>query len=165
MQESRSESTAILCERIERPSPGATFEDHVDYLLRCRRMAERYAIARIKEMAESPIECIAALYLWDWSSGDNRVRLFLQKQIGKYRVDFAVEYGDVKIVIECDGHEFHEKTKEQAARDKKRDRYLASQGYTVLRYTGSEIVKNPAQIIDDIMPLIDPDIAELLREE
>jgi uncharacterized protein DUF559 len=43
------------------------------------------------------------------------------------------------VVVECDGHDFHEKTKEQAARDKSRDRDMLAQGYRVLRFTGSEI--------------------------
>jgi hypothetical protein len=43
------------------------------------------------------------------------------------------------IIIECDGHDFHERTKAQAARDKKRDRILQSIGYNVFRFTGSEI--------------------------
>ena len=66
-----------------------------------------------------------------------------QFQIGQYRVDFAIliicTEGELRIVIECDGHDFHEKTKEQAAHDKARDRYLTDEGYRVLRFTGSEI--------------------------
>lgn len=64
-----------------------------------------------------------------------------------YRVDFfvVVNYKN-KIkgyVIECDGHEFHEKTKEQARRDKQRDRDLMTIGHPVMRFTGSEIYDNP----------------------
>jgi very-short-patch-repair endonuclease len=44
-----------------------------------------------------------------------------------------------KFVVECDGHEFHEKTKEQAAQDKRRDRTLQSLGFKVFRFTGMEI--------------------------
>jgi very-short-patch-repair endonuclease len=46
------------------------------------------------------------------------------------------------VVIECDGHDFHEKSKEQVQRDKKRDRDLQLAGYRVIRFTGSEIFKN-----------------------
>src|SRR5262245_20625294 len=49
-----------------------------------------------------------------------------QVQIGSCRVDLLVSasFGSkcIKIVIECDGHEFHERTKMQASRDKRRDR-------------------------------------------
>ncbi len=43
------------------------------------------------------------------------------------------------LILECDGHDFHEKTKEQAAKDKRRDRELQHLGYRVFRFTGSEI--------------------------
>jgi hypothetical protein len=64
-----------------------------------------------------------------------------------YRVDFlfAAKTNAIKPVlfaVECDGHDFHEKTKDQAARDKQRDRELLGLGVTVLRYTGSEIHAN-----------------------
>ena len=44
-----------------------------------------------------------------------------------------------KIIVECDGHDFHERTKEQAAKDKRRDRELQRLGYKVYRFTGKEI--------------------------
>jgi very-short-patch-repair endonuclease len=72
----------------------------------------------------------------------------------KYRIDFALfsEKVDLPIFVECDGHDFHERTKEQAARDRSKDRAIQSAGYTVLRFTGSEIYRAPErcalQIID-----------------
>ena len=72
-----------------------------------------------------------------------------QQQIGDYRVDFYIEYLTLcdgktsKVIVECDGHDFHEKTKEQAQKDKKRDRVLQSYGYSVFRFTGSEIWSDP----------------------
>lgn len=79
-----------------------------------------------------------------------------QTKIGEYRVDFLLQYRTIipkienhkitrdfesckQLVIECDRHEFHEKTKEQAKRDKERDRKMQSFGFLVFRYTGSEI--------------------------
>lgn len=96
--------------------------------------------------------------------------IHIQYEIGKYNVDFMLdtEITDKenpykvnnisKIVIECDGHEFHEKTKEQAKRDKERDRYLVSQGYKVLHYTGSEIYNNFDNIREEISILVANDI-------
>jgi Protein of unknown function (DUF559) len=43
------------------------------------------------------------------------------------------------VIIECDGHAFHEKTPNQAQRDKERDRNLQKLGYKVFHYTGREI--------------------------
>src|SRR5262245_34455764 len=56
-------------------------------------------------------------------------------------VDFIVStsFGAeaIRIVVECDGHDYHEKTKWQASRDKRRDRILQRLGYRVFRFTGS----------------------------
>ena len=66
----------------------------------------------------------------------------------KYRVDILAEchWGEKisYVVVECDGHNFHEKTKEQAAKDKARDRDFQSIGLPVIHFTGSEIF-NKAQ--------------------
>lgn len=57
---------------------------------------------------------------------DSLISIYSQYPIDKYRADFSIFAGlnafnfIKKIVVECDGHDFHEKTKEQAARDKKR---------------------------------------------
>ena len=84
------------------------------------------------------------------------LQLYSQVQISDYRVDFLLrmslaEGASVNFVIECDGHEFHERTKEQAARDRARDRKLQSLGYTVFRFTGSEIWRSPANCAYEIM--------------
>ena len=36
-----------------------------------------------------------------------------------------------QVVVECDGHDFHERTKEQAANDRERDRGLQGLGFSV----------------------------------
>lgn len=120
----------------------------------------------------TPIEKIALLQL-------RIVQLFYgvyyfliipQCKIKDYRVDFLIEYSlpDQKkklVVIECDGHAFHEKTKEQASKDKKRDRELQKLEMTVLRYSGSDIVNNPEMIMDDLTEILGaPDWAKPKQE-
>jgi very-short-patch-repair endonuclease len=70
-----------------------------------------------------------------------------------YRLDFALvarsNRGDGSIVyvdLELDGHDFHERTKEQAERDKKRDRDLQSIGWQVARFTGSQVYRDPIAV-------------------
>ena len=41
--------------------------------------------------------------------------------------------------IECDGHNYHERTKEQAKNDRTKDRNFMKEGLQLIRYTGSEI--------------------------
>jgi very-short-patch-repair endonuclease len=76
-----------------------------------------------------------------------KLKIETQALVLDWPVDFLLtvksEYGLVsRLVIECDGHEFHERTKEQAKRDRSRDRRLQDAGLTVYRFTGSEIYRN-----------------------
>lgn len=114
------------------------------------------SLVKIRE-CESPIEQIFALYFLKAANetgfADNAFLLFKPQKLisvtgGKvYRVDFMIQaqiYGKwVSLIVECDGHDYHERTKEQAAADKQRDRLLKAAGYEVIRFTGSEICKNP----------------------
>lgn len=74
------------------------------------------------------------------------------------RADFCVmaksPYGHANVVIECDGYDFHERTKEQAERDRARDRELASLGYTVFRFLGSEIYRSPYECADQVLNFV-----------
>lgn len=54
------------------------------------------------------------------------------------------------LAIECDGHDFHEKTKAQAIRDKSRDRTLLINGIPSMRFTGSEIWKDPFACVSEV---------------
>ena len=49
----------------------------------------------------------------------------------------------IKLIVECDGHEFHEKTKDQVEKRNKRDYNLKMQGFDILHFSGSEIYKDP----------------------
>lgn len=78
----------------------------------------------------------------------NQLRVQKQVNVGPYTADFIISVEDEtstlpKIDFECDGHDFHERTKEQAEHDKKRDRYFQQNGYIVFRYTGREIWRDP----------------------
>jgi very-short-patch-repair endonuclease len=75
-----------------------------------------------------------------------------QAQLEDWRVDFlihALDWRDRRklkwrrLIVECDGHDFHERTKEQAKRDRSRDRTAHLEGYDCFRFTGSEIWKDP----------------------
>ena len=49
----------------------------------------------------------------------------------------------VSLLVECDGHAYHDRTPEQAARDRQRDRSLKLTDYEVIRFTASEITSDP----------------------
>jgi very-short-patch-repair endonuclease len=75
-----------------------------------------------------------------------------------YNVDFLVSKRDgpsIRIAIELDGHEFHERTQTQAGRDKSRERAIVSAGLPLLRFTGSEVFNNPRGVIDEVVAYFD----------
>ena len=55
------------------------------------------------------------------------------------RIDFKYIEKPFVIFIECDGHDFHERTAYQATRDRRKDRLIQSVGIPILRFTGAEI--------------------------
>ena len=73
-----------------------------------------------------------------------------QHPIGCYRVDFAIYARQMRLVVEVDGHEWHEKTKEQASKDKRRDRDLQQEGWAVFHFTGSDVWRDPFGCCDVI---------------
>jgi len=77
-----------------------------------------------------------------------------QYKIGSYRADVAIISHGHKIVIEADGHEFHERTKEQAQHDKQRDREMQTLGWRVMRFTGSEVWKDPVGCAVQVLNLL-----------
>lgn len=90
--------------------------------------------------------------------GDGFV-VYPQFNVPPYRLDFAVvatDGGDRprKVDVEVDGHEFHERTKEQAAHDKARDRLLQSRDWKVLRFTGSEVFQDAALCVHEALTAV-----------
>ena len=79
----------------------------------------------------------------------------------KYRLDFhivpeyqlrqraeAVGVKVPKLGVELDGHDFHERTKEQVTYRNQRDRDLAADGWTVLHFSGSELYRDPTSCVN-----------------
>lgn len=79
-----------------------------------------------------------------------------QHSIADYHADFFV-VGYVQgnrvrsVAVEVDGHEFHERTKEQAKRDRERDRTMQKYGFVVFRYTGSELYADPIKCAMEVV--------------
>jgi REase_MTES_1575 len=63
----------------------------------------------------------------------------------------ATAIPEVSLAIECDGHQWHERTKQQAAYDRARDRALLRSGFTTVRFTGSEINRDPNQCARELL--------------
>lgn len=70
-----------------------------------------------------------------------------QVPCGRYRIDLALPR--YRIAIECDGKAYHS-SRSQKAHDRKKDRFLRDHGWTVLRFTGSQINGKMAYVIRKI---------------
>lgn len=100
-------------------------------------------------------------------SAAGNVWIIPQHKVGNFTVDFMLYAGDrlggwVFVALECDGHDFHERTKEQAAHDRSRDRILAGMGVVTLRFTGSEIWQDARQCVLHIADVVTLKIEERL---
>ena len=67
-----------------------------------------------------------------------------QAQIGKYFVDFVCY--EKKLIIEIDGGQHFEN-----ADDKARDKWLASQGFTILRFWNNVVMENREVVVEKIL--------------
>jgi len=92
-----------------------------------------------------------------WDVG---LQIIPEHKVGVYRVDFMLQYHPFPqcqvpqpVVVELDGHAFHDKDKVQRAYEKARDRFLVKEGYRVLHYTGSEVVKDPYKVAFEAIQL------------
>lgn len=115
----------------------STFAEQLRTMNQQAYKAQQEASQRLCETQQSvkgsPIE--EAFYA-EWCLMYPQVELKRQYPIGKYRVDFA--HLATHLVIELDGHKTHSSRKDRT-RDYQRQRVIEDEGWTFLRFTGSEI--------------------------
>jgi very-short-patch-repair endonuclease len=89
------------------------------------------------------------------------IYIWPQYKVGKYKVDFLVYQNGIgpedilsPVIVELDGHQFHDKDKHQRSYEKARDRYFVKQGYKVVHYTGSDVVKDPFKVAHEVLSMV-----------
>jgi very-short-patch-repair endonuclease len=120
-------------------------------------------------VSRSPIEVQFASLLTTagWSSEPEDSRIIWRKgefygssqvpmtiEARSIRADFVFAWNEsnqVVLVVELDGHEFHERTKDQALGDRTKDRQVQLRGHMMLRFTGREIVSYGDRCMHDLM--------------
>lgn len=90
------------------------------------------------------------------ANGDIHLLITPQFQWKEFRIDFRLQTYDFPdpIFVECDGHDFHERAKEQAERDRSSDRAVQAAGIPILRFTGREIWRDPAHVGAEILDFL-----------
>lgn len=113
---------------------------------------DREGLVHVSENVVAPLDY--------WGSG---CHIISQYEIGPYKIDFKVSYqtyifikGNAEcrvnnVLVECDGHEFHDKNESQRRYEKKRDRFLVNQGYKIFHFIGKEIIDDPLSVASEIL--------------
>lgn len=96
------------------------------------------------QRVDSPLEqdLLAAIFGWIEHHDAHYAAVATQVPVGPYRADIAIAVGDRCLIVEADGESFHN-SREAVRRDKRRDRYFALEGHSVMRFTGDEIRRDP----------------------
>lgn len=124
----------------------------------------RYRLDRPNAFNDAPLESpLEAIFLVWWHATvfmNVKYDLVAQHEIEcggeRFRADFALwpmelsRRNEIPLLVELDGHSFHEKTPEQVATRNSRDRTLQLAGYTVLHFSYREMTTNPIQCINDV---------------
>lgn len=126
---------------------------------------QRYPVTAHPDGKHSPLFVDVDTERGSWVSFTQQQHICLDKQM--FRADFffmrLVEDAEAQrlnvarsVVVEVDGHDFHERTKEQARKDRKRDRLMLRNGLYVLRYTGSEVFRDADAVVTEIRHFVMP---------
>jgi hypothetical protein len=118
-----------------------------DYpLSRSRAARVSAALVLADARSESPLETRARLVLTRAGLPPEVLQLNVFDRDGQWiaRVDMA--WPSRRVIIEVDGREHHE-TPEAVLRDRDKQNRLAGAGWTLLRFTWSDIVRQPAYVI------------------
>jgi len=119
-----------------------------------RRSDQQAYFEDMMERCESPIE--RSFWSASYRTLDRYGFYRPQAVVAAFRLDFGLTIHttpEIKIGVECDGLDFHTRP-EQVARDKRRDRLLVVRGWTVIRFTGSEIYADAERCVGEVENIV-----------
>jgi len=109
--------------------------------------------------SEDACSCMRGVIYYEWLSLDKTPHVVLQAGFPDVRIDgrsvrvdllaFLPAKPNKKLVIECDGFQFHG-SQEAFTRDRKRDRALGALSLQVLRFSGSEIYQDAPRTAQEL---------------
>lgn len=70
-----------------------------------------------------------------------------------FRADFVVRLPDIKIAVELDSF-IHHSSPQALLRDRKRQRLFQKDGWIVIRFSGSEVWRNPESCVEELIEII-----------
>ena len=90
------------------------------------------------------IKCSNKRYKTDFFYTNEESKILAEEQ------GFQYPYSDIRVIVECDGHDFHEKTKQQVKKDNERQMALQLAGYDVIHFSGSQVYENPMKCVKEV---------------
>lgn len=144
------------------------------------RMSHALISQRVVKV-ESPLEALFCVWWWAYMKQmfqSDCLDLECQQDVcvsgQTFRLDFAITPASPKfdhllakwkpIAVELDGHEFHERTKEQVQLRDRRDRALQLAGWQVLHYSFSEFTDAPLDVVSSIVLIALNQMADIHEE-
>jgi len=118
-----------------------------------RRLRDARAECRANEIGRFAIGC------------GLRILALVQEPQGNYRTDFAFRLDEpgleLAFDVELDGLDYHSDA-QAFLHDRIRDRQLVAAGWTVLRFAGTEVVRNASGCVDELFDILDQHVARRL---
>lgn len=112
------------------------------------------------DITNDMIEFDALIETKDYSLKDVSLMLVSEERpISGYKPDFIITsladncFGEF-FTVEIDGYEWHEKTKEQAANDRKKDRAYLKNNYTPISFLGTEVYHDPLYCVKETLDIV-----------
>ena len=90
----------------------------------------------------------------EYGDGEDVWSMYGSVRLLTYRIDLLMVTFGHELAIECDGHEFHDRTKQQASADRARDRELLGLGIPTVRFTGSDIFHRADECAAEIFSIL-----------
>lgn len=77
---------------------------------------------------------------------ENNILFKPQVKLGRFYVDFLLEINNSKVIVECDGREYH-----NPYRDHERDKEIKKEEYKIFRFSGSMLFNDCDRCLDEVM--------------
>jgi very-short-patch-repair endonuclease len=108
------------------------------------RGPDRKIVRRVRTLRRSSTDAEMKLWLRLRDRRLGGFKFVRQESIGPYIGDFVCR--DRKVIVEVDGSQHAE-----SARDQVRDAYLVSEGYRVMRFWNSDVLRNTDGVLETIL--------------
>lgn len=84
---------------------------------------------------------------------ENGISFDSQVKLGRFYVDFLLKVSNFKVIVECDGREYH-----NPHRDHERDKEIKKEGYKIFRFSGSMLFNDCDRCLNEIIRYSNSDL-------